>query len=145
MQVSITNNTWKLVGTLGQPGLTQGVFEAGCKVRIQGDEAPERLFEIPDEERCLGFLSEVQSIQEGERSCPCACEILCQQFLTGIFFFYPAHLKASVPELKDSAIWHQVEKSLTGLSPGTVGFAPGSVQCWGAQGRSWVRPCFIVC
>lgn len=120
------------------------MFEAGCKVRIQGDEAPERLFEIPDEERCLGFLSEVQSIQEGEWSCPCVCEILCQQFLTGMGFF-PAHLKASVPEPKDSAIWHQVEKSLTGLSPGTVGFTPGLVQCWGAQGRSWVRPCFLVC
>ncbi|XP_064569003.1 inositol polyphosphate 5-phosphatase OCRL isoform X2 [Zonotrichia leucophrys gambelii] len=68
-----------------------------CKVRIQGEAAPERLFEIPDEERCLGFLSEVQSIQE-------------------------AHLKASLPEPKDSAIWHQVEKSLTGLSPGALGF-----------------------
>uniref|UniRef100_A0A8C5X7J2 phosphoinositide 5-phosphatase n=1 Tax=Malurus cyaneus samueli TaxID=2593467 RepID=A0A8C5X7J2_9PASS len=69
----------------------------GCKVRIQGDETPERLFEIPDEEHCLGFLSEVQSIQE-----------------------------ASLPESKDSAIWHQVEKSLTGLSqassPGALGF-----------------------
>ncbi|NXX68437.1 OCRL phosphatase, partial [Spizella passerina] len=116
----------------------------GCKVRIQGEAAPERLFEIPDEERCLGFLSEVQSIQEGEQSCPCACEILCQQFLTGMGFFFPAHLKASLPEPKDSAIWHQVEKSLTGLSPGTVGFALGPVQCWGAQGRSWVWPHFLV-
>uniref|UniRef100_A0A803VBI1 phosphoinositide 5-phosphatase n=1 Tax=Ficedula albicollis TaxID=59894 RepID=A0A803VBI1_FICAL len=69
----------------------------GCKVRIQGDAAPERLFEIPDEERCLGFLSEVQSIQE-------------------------AHLKASLPEPKDSAVWHQVERSLPGLSPGALGF-----------------------
>ncbi|KAM4660224.1 inositol polyphosphate 5-phosphatase OCRL isoform 6-T6 [Amazona ochrocephala] len=73
----------------------------GCKVRIQGEEAAERLFEIPDEERCLGFLAEVQSIQE-------------------------AHLKASPMEPKDSSSWHQVEKNLPGLSQasssGALGF-----------------------
>uniref|UniRef100_A0A8C3V8Q8 phosphoinositide 5-phosphatase n=1 Tax=Catharus ustulatus TaxID=91951 RepID=A0A8C3V8Q8_CATUS len=56
----------------------------GCKVRIQGDAAPERLFEIPDEERCLGFLSEVQSIQEGEQSCPCF-QIVSQVVFLGFF------------------------------------------------------------
>lgn len=40
----------------------------------------------------------------------------CQQFLTGLIFFFPAHLKASLPEPKDSASWHQVEKNLPGLS-----------------------------
>lgn len=92
----------------------------------------------------MGFLSEVQSIQEGEQTCTCAYEILYQQFLTGMGFF-PAQLKASLPEPKDSAIWHQVEKSLTGLSPGTVSFALGPVQRWGAQGGSWVWPCSLVC
>uniref|UniRef100_A0A8C2T0K8 phosphoinositide 5-phosphatase n=1 Tax=Coturnix japonica TaxID=93934 RepID=A0A8C2T0K8_COTJA len=67
--------------------------EAGCKIRIQGDKTAERLFEIPDEEHCLGFLSEVQSIQE-------------------------AQLKDSLPEHKDSASWHQMEKNL----PGALGF-----------------------
>uniref|UniRef100_A0A8C2T0R2 phosphoinositide 5-phosphatase n=1 Tax=Coturnix japonica TaxID=93934 RepID=A0A8C2T0R2_COTJA len=65
----------------------------GCKIRIQGDKTAERLFEIPDEEHCLGFLSEVQSIQE-------------------------AQLKDSLPEHKDSASWHQMEKNL----PGALGF-----------------------
>ncbi|NXP38544.1 OCRL phosphatase, partial [Leiothrix lutea] len=91
------NSRFKCVQEAEETLLIDIATNTGCKVRIQGDAAPERLFEIPDEERCLGFLSEVQSIQE-------------------------AHLKASLPEVKDSAIWHQVEKSLTGLSPGALGF-----------------------
>ncbi|NXR11885.1 OCRL phosphatase, partial [Semnornis frantzii] len=73
----------------------------GCKVRIQGDKTAERLFEIPDEEQCLGFLSEVQSIQE-------------------------AHMKAALPESKDLVSWRQVEKNLPALSQtsssGALGF-----------------------
>ncbi|KAL9837023.1 inositol polyphosphate 5-phosphatase OCRL isoform 3-T3 [Geothlypis trichas] len=91
------NSRFKCVQEAEETLLIDIATNTGCKVRIQGEQAPERLFEIPDEERCLGFLSEVQSIQE-------------------------AHLKASLPEPKDSAIWHQVEKSLTGLSPGALGF-----------------------
>ncbi|XP_051486204.1 inositol polyphosphate 5-phosphatase OCRL isoform X2 [Apus apus] len=76
------------------------IATSSCKVRLQGDGTAERLFEIPDEERCLAFLSEVQSIQE-------------------------AHLKASLLEQKDSASWHQVERKLPALSqasPGALGF-----------------------
>ncbi|XP_018769716.1 inositol polyphosphate 5-phosphatase OCRL isoform X1 [Serinus canaria] len=91
------NSRFKCVQEAEETLLIDIATNTGCKVRIQGEEAPERLFEIPDEERCLGFLSEVQSIQE-------------------------AHLKASLPEPKDSAMWHQVEKSLTGLSPEALGF-----------------------
>uniref|UniRef100_A0A8C3Q1L0 phosphoinositide 5-phosphatase n=1 Tax=Chrysolophus pictus TaxID=9089 RepID=A0A8C3Q1L0_CHRPC len=73
----------------------------GCKIRIQGDKTAERLFEIPDEEHCLGFLAEVQSIQE-------------------------AQLKDSLPGHKDSDSWHQMEKNLPSLSqassPGALGF-----------------------
>ncbi|XP_048174785.1 inositol polyphosphate 5-phosphatase OCRL isoform X3 [Corvus hawaiiensis] len=91
------NSRFKCVQEAEETLLIDIATNTGCKVRIQGDETPERLFEIPDEECCLGFLSEVQSIQE-------------------------AQLKASLPEPKDSSIWHQVEKSLTGLSPGALGF-----------------------
>ncbi|XP_056394194.1 inositol polyphosphate 5-phosphatase OCRL isoform X2 [Hyla sarda] len=39
---------------------------SGCKVRIQADPwSAERLFEIPDEERCIELLSEMRLIQEG--------------------------------------------------------------------------------
>ncbi|KAM6354097.1 inositol polyphosphate 5-phosphatase OCRL isoform 6-T6 [Alca torda] len=84
------NSRFKCVQEAEETLLIDIATNTGCKVRIQGDETAERLFEIPDEERCLGFLSEVQSIQE-------------------------AHLKASLPNPKDSASWHQVEKNLPGL------------------------------
>ncbi|NXW22020.1 OCRL phosphatase, partial [Circaetus pectoralis] len=95
------NSRFKCVQEAEETLLIDIATNTGCKVRIQGDETAERLFEIPDEERCLGFLSEVQSIQE-------------------------AHLKASLPEPKDSASWRQVEKNLPGLSQasssGALGF-----------------------
>ncbi|XP_075018748.1 inositol polyphosphate 5-phosphatase OCRL isoform X1 [Calonectris borealis] len=95
------NSRFKCVQEAEETLLIDIATNTGCKVRIQGDETAERLFEIPDEERCLGFLSEVQSIQE-------------------------AHLKAALSEPKDSASWYQVEKNLPGLSQasssGALGF-----------------------
>ncbi|XP_075178485.1 inositol polyphosphate 5-phosphatase OCRL-like [Anomaloglossus baeobatrachus] len=41
---------------------------SGCKVRFQADPwSPERLFEIPDEERCIELLSEMRIIQEASK------------------------------------------------------------------------------
>ncbi|XP_033919454.1 inositol polyphosphate 5-phosphatase OCRL isoform X2 [Melopsittacus undulatus] len=95
------NSRFRCVQEAEETLLIDIAANTGCKVRIQGEEAAERLFEIPDEERCLGFLAEVQSIQE-------------------------AHLKASPMEPKDSSSWHQVEKNLPGFSQasssGALGF-----------------------
>ncbi|XP_061301573.1 inositol polyphosphate 5-phosphatase OCRL isoform X2 [Pezoporus flaviventris] len=95
------NSRFRCVQEAEETLLIDIAANTGCKVRIQGEEAAERLFEIPDEEHCLGFLAEVQSIQE-------------------------AHLKASPMEPKDSSSWHQVEKNLPGLSQasssGALGF-----------------------
>ncbi|NXT38803.1 OCRL phosphatase, partial [Pelecanoides urinatrix] len=94
------NSHFKCVQEAEETLLIDIATNTGCKVRIQGDETAERLFEIPDEERCLGFLSEVQSIQE-------------------------AQLKAALPERKDSASWYQVEKSLSDLSQASSSEALG--------------------
>ncbi|NXE84916.1 OCRL phosphatase, partial [Cochlearius cochlearius] len=83
------NSRFKCVQEAEETLLIDIATNTGCKVRIQGGETAERLFEIPDEERCLGFLSEVQSIQE-------------------------AHLKA-LPEPEDLGGWDRVEKNLPGL------------------------------
>ncbi|NXD10229.1 OCRL phosphatase, partial [Nothocercus nigrocapillus] len=94
------NSRFKCVQEAEETLLIDIATNTGCKIRIQGDKTAERLFEIPDEERCLSFLSEIQSIQE-------------------------AQLKASPPENKDSGSWRQV-KNVSGLSQapasGDLGF-----------------------
>ncbi|XP_010216423.1 PREDICTED: inositol polyphosphate 5-phosphatase OCRL-1 [Tinamus guttatus] len=88
------NSRFKCVQEAEETLLIDIATNTGCKIRIQGDKTAERLFEIPDEERCLSFLAEIQSIQE-------------------------AQLKASPPENKDSDSWHQV-KNVSGLSQAPV-------------------------
>ncbi|NWX91036.1 OCRL phosphatase, partial [Nothoprocta pentlandii] len=58
------NSRFKCVQEAEETLLIDIATNTGCKIRIQGDKTAERLFEIPDEERCLSFLSEIQSIQE---------------------------------------------------------------------------------
>ncbi|NXA45859.1 OCRL phosphatase, partial [Nothocercus julius] len=94
------NSRFKCVQEAEETLLIDIATNTGCKIRIQGDKTAERLFEIPDEERCVSFLSEIQSIQE-------------------------AQSKASPPENKDSDSWRQV-KNVSGLSQapasGDLGF-----------------------
>ncbi|XP_069841802.1 inositol polyphosphate 5-phosphatase OCRL isoform X2 [Dendropsophus ebraccatus] len=82
---------------------------SGCKVRIQADPwSPERLFEIPDEERCIELLSEMSLIQEGT-----------------------VRPKPVRPDKKESSNWYQpaekIKSAPAGLppqpaTPGQMGF-----------------------
>ncbi|NXN14495.1 OCRL phosphatase, partial [Indicator maculatus] len=120
------NSRFKCVQEAEETLLIDIATNTGCKVRIQGDKTAERLFEIPDEEQCLRFLSEVQSIQDGEQSCQWVCDTPWPPAVTDGADLFSAHMKASLPEPKDSASWHQVEKNLPALShtssSGALGF-----------------------
>uniref|UniRef100_A0A8D2HNR7 Inositol polyphosphate 5-phosphatase OCRL n=2 Tax=Urocitellus parryii TaxID=9999 RepID=A0A8D2HNR7_UROPR len=72
---------------------------SGCKIRVQGDWTRERRFEIPDEEHCLKFLSEVLAAQEAQ-----------SQLLA--------------PEQKDSSSWYQKldTKDKPSVFSGLLGF-----------------------
>nr|XP_048721246.1 inositol polyphosphate 5-phosphatase OCRL isoform X1 [Caretta caretta] len=81
------NSRFRCVQEAEETLLIDIATNTGCKIRIQGDCTPERLFEIPDEECCLRFLTKVLNIQE-------------------------AQLKAPLPEHREPASWYQVEKNL---------------------------------
>uniref|UniRef100_A0A452S1U2 phosphoinositide 5-phosphatase n=1 Tax=Ursus americanus TaxID=9643 RepID=A0A452S1U2_URSAM len=78
---------------------SESIVTSGCKIRIQGDRTRERHFEIPDEEHCLKFLSEVLAAQEAQ-----------SQLL--------------VPEQKDSSSWYQKldTKDKPSVFSGLLGF-----------------------
>uniref|UniRef100_A0A8P0PRI1 Inositol polyphosphate 5-phosphatase OCRL n=1 Tax=Canis lupus familiaris TaxID=9615 RepID=A0A8P0PRI1_CANLF len=76
------NSNFKCVQEAEETLLIDIASNSGCKIRIQGDRIRERCFEIPDEEHCLKFLSEVLAAQEAQ-----------SQLL--------------VPEQKDSSSWYQ--------------------------------------
>uniref|UniRef100_A0A5F9C9I5 Inositol polyphosphate 5-phosphatase OCRL n=1 Tax=Oryctolagus cuniculus TaxID=9986 RepID=A0A5F9C9I5_RABIT len=76
------NSHFKCVQEAEETLLIDIASNSGCKIRIQGDWTRERRFEIPDEEHCLKFLSEVLAAQEAQ-----------SQLL--------------VPEQRDSSSWYQ--------------------------------------
>ncbi|KAB0341060.1 hypothetical protein FD755_024476, partial [Muntiacus reevesi] len=91
---------WRLLMALGHirtPVLNYIV--CGCKIRIQGDWTRERRFEIPDEDHCVKFVSEVLAAQEAQ-----------SQLL--------------VPDQKESSSWYQKldTKDNSSVFSGLLGF-----------------------
>nr|DBA20373.1 TPA: hypothetical protein GDO54_017162 [Pyxicephalus adspersus] len=98
----ITNN-FRCVQEAEEPLLIDISTNSGCKVRIQADPwSAERLFEIPDEEKCIELLTEMRLIQEGA-----------------------GRGKTIRPERKESSNWYQSAERV-GSVPGTSAKPSGS-------------------
>ncbi|XP_029463285.1 inositol polyphosphate 5-phosphatase OCRL-1 isoform X2 [Rhinatrema bivittatum] len=81
------NSHFKCVQEADETLLIDIPTNTGCRIRVQGDPwTVERLFEIPDEEKCMGFLLEVQDVQE-------------------------AQVKPALPEKGEASSWYQTSES----------------------------------
>ncbi|XP_049622613.1 inositol polyphosphate 5-phosphatase OCRL [Suncus etruscus] len=76
------NSHFKCVQEAEETLLIDIASNSGCKIRVYGDWTGERRFEIPDEEHCLKFLSDVLAAQE-------------------------AQSKLLIPEQKESSSWYR--------------------------------------
>ncbi|XP_068106092.1 inositol polyphosphate 5-phosphatase OCRL isoform X2 [Hyperolius riggenbachi] len=95
-------NQLKCVQEAEEPLLIDIPTNSGCKVRIQADPwSAERLFEIPDEEKCIELLAEMRLIQEGAGS-----------------------MKPVRPDRKESANWYQPAERVGSTSGTTARTAP---------------------
>ncbi|CAI9587165.1 unnamed protein product, partial [Staurois parvus] len=87
-------NTFKCVQEAEEPLLIDISTNSGCKVRIQADPwSAERLFEFPDEEKCIELLTEMRLIQEGA-----------------------GRIKAIRPDKRESSNWYQPTERAASMS-----------------------------
>ncbi|KAM4662663.1 inositol polyphosphate 5-phosphatase OCRL isoform 2-T2 [Discoglossus pictus] len=95
------NSSFKCVQEADETLLIDFPNNSVCKVRVQADPwSSDRLFEIPDEDKCLELLADIRIVQEGRG-------------------------KPVRPERKESSNWYQAAVTIEGV-PGTSSKAANS-------------------